>query len=268
MNRFDNLEFDDEAKSQRMQKASIRSESVGAPIRDASYFKAIADGHFQASRFELALQNYSRALEDDHTLFSCWLGQVRALLEMGEYKEADLWASKALELFPEHPELLASRAVAAVRSEAAMKAIAFSDNAMTKQGVTPYVWLCRGEVLLKSKSKMADHCLNQSIAKTTDPDQLGLSHLHLARVLRRYKRYSKALVHAKKAVEVLPENPPAWMELGLIQSALGIGEAKVSLFQAVEMDRDLSEAKTELKRLSHRGLFGRMASLFRRILRR
>ena len=36
-------------------------------------------------------------------------------IELGEYREAGVWADKALELSPEHPELLALKALACVR---------------------------------------------------------------------------------------------------------------------------------------------------------
>jgi Flp pilus assembly protein TadD len=44
-----------------------------------------------------------------------WTGQVRMLIELKEFHEAKLWADKALEKFPNEPELLAAKAVALAR---------------------------------------------------------------------------------------------------------------------------------------------------------
>ena len=56
------------------------------------------------------LRFYSRALEEDKTLIVGWVGQVQMLVQLGELKEAETWARKALELYPNNPELLAGRA--------------------------------------------------------------------------------------------------------------------------------------------------------------
>jgi tetratricopeptide (TPR) repeat protein len=70
------------------------------------------------------------------------------LIELGEFREAKLWADKALERFPNEPELLAAKAVALGRSGDLQGALAFSDASIEERGDTPYVWLARGDVML------------------------------------------------------------------------------------------------------------------------
>ncbi len=154
MSRFESLEFDDKRRAARP-AGSGPAQATGTPVRDAAYFRHAADRASRAMRFELALQNYSKALEQDSAAFECWLGQVKMLIELGEYREAMLWADKALEMFPEHPELLAAKAEAAARSGDLHKAMAYTDNALSKKRVTAFVWLSRGEVLLARRSRMA-----------------------------------------------------------------------------------------------------------------
>ena len=104
MDRFSQLEFDE--------KKPQRQRSEGEPVRGADYFHKEALKYWLAGDFELALRNYSRVLEEDNTLFEAWVGQILMLIELAEYNEAVVWTDKALEFFPEHPELLAAKAIA------------------------------------------------------------------------------------------------------------------------------------------------------------
>ena len=85
------------------------------------------------------------------------------LIELGEYKEATVWVDKALEMFPEHPELLAAKAVACARDGRMEKAIAYSDNSISKDNVTSIVWLARAEVLFNRKSSIAQNCISKAV---------------------------------------------------------------------------------------------------------
>ena len=93
-----------EASRSRTAPGRARAAAQGAPPRDAEYFLEQAEKCFLAGDYELALRNFSRSLEQNPAQFEGWFGQVRMLIELGEYEEALLWADKALELFPEHPE--------------------------------------------------------------------------------------------------------------------------------------------------------------------
>jgi len=60
--------------------------------------------------FEHALRAYARVLEYNSQNPAAWTGQVRMLIELGEFHEAKVWADKALERFAHEPELLAAKA--------------------------------------------------------------------------------------------------------------------------------------------------------------
>src|SRR4051794_14082720 len=125
MSRFKNLEFGDGSEEQS---------STPPTVKDGLYYLAEARTALESGRFEEALRAYAKVLEFDPDCASAWTGQVRMLIELGEVKEAKLWADKALELFPEEPELLAAKAVALARGGDTQAALTFSDAAVAAHG--------------------------------------------------------------------------------------------------------------------------------------
>ena len=152
MKRFDKLEFGDASNSSG-------PSSNGEAVRDSVYFHRKATLCFLHGDFEVALRNYSRALEVNSSFFEGWAGQIRMLIELGEYPETMVWADKAMEAFPEHPQLLAYKALACLRDAKYHKARAYSDNSVSKDNAGPWVWLVRAEVLFQDKSRIAQECL-------------------------------------------------------------------------------------------------------------
>jgi tetratricopeptide (TPR) repeat protein len=136
MSRFVNLEFggEHEDESRDPQKELVK---------DEVYYIAEAEAAFQNGNFESALRLYSKVLE--FTRKSRGLDRADPMLiELGEFREAKLWADKALEHFPNEPELLAAKAVALGRSGDLQAALAFSDASIEERGDTSYIWLARG----------------------------------------------------------------------------------------------------------------------------
>ncbi|NUQ06164.1 MAG: tetratricopeptide repeat protein, partial [Anaerolineae bacterium] len=107
-----------------------------------------ARNQWQRGRFDPALRAYSKVLEHNAANEEAWVSQVRLLIELGELREAKVWAEKALQRLANHPELLAAKAVVLARMADFDQALAFSDAAIEERGNTPYVWLARGDVLL------------------------------------------------------------------------------------------------------------------------
>src|SRR5438477_1751984 len=68
-------------------------------LHDSKHWMHSADRSRRSGLFEEALRFYSRAVELDRALVGGWVGQVQMLIALAEYKEAELWARKALELF-------------------------------------------------------------------------------------------------------------------------------------------------------------------------
>jgi len=258
MSRFANLEFDE-----RHGEPGRKADYKGTPIRDASYFLEQAKKAYLSGDFEVALRNYSRMLEHNSALFDGWFGQVRMLIELGEYEEALLWADKALELFPERPELLATKSVASNRSGALEKAMAYSDNAISHKGVSSYVWIARAEALLARKSKTAEHCLTNAVGIAGA--SAALVRLESGRVLLRSGECVKALDYLRMAATDLSKSALAWLELGRCQAALGLAAAEMTLTQCLSLRPNWDPAKMALNRYRGRGLLSRVKGGFRRL---
>ncbi len=251
MDRFSQLEFGEVGPE--------RKRPHGEPVRDAAYFHKEALKYWLAGDFEPALQNYSRVLERNSTFFDAWVGQVLMLIELGEYREAVVWADKALELFPEHPELLAVKALACCRDAKMQKAIAYSDNSISKENITSRVWLARAEVLLNRKSSIAENCISKAISIAGN--MAPITKLEAARLLRKKGHYSAAIGHLNDVIKVFPKSALAWYELGCCQAKLGRSEAKVTLEQSLRLRPGWDRAEAALAKCSKRGFFGK---LFRR----
>ncbi len=143
MARFEKLEFDETRKQSEESAPRLQSEG-----RD---FLKMADSQRRLGQYENALRYFSRALEDDKSLVTGWLGQVQMLVFLGEFPEAELWSRKALELFPGHGDLLAGRAHALCRQGDTSQALAICDGALRQPGASAYRWLVRGEVMVASR---------------------------------------------------------------------------------------------------------------------
>jgi tetratricopeptide (TPR) repeat protein len=247
MDRFTRLEFGDTAPKKRPE---------GEALRDACYYYKEACRYWLSGEFELSLRNFSRVVEEDSSIFAAWSGQILALIELGEYPEAIVWADKALESFPEHPELLALKAVAYSRDAKYEKAIAYSDNSITKNDVTSRVWLARAEVLLHRKSAVAENCISKAVSIAAEDGPIVK--LEAGRLLRHKRRYVKAVDYLSEVVQSIPKAALAWYELGCCQAKLGLPQARASLEQCCHLRPDWVEAQKELKRVTNKGFFRRL----------
>jgi tetratricopeptide (TPR) repeat protein len=239
MKRFSRLEFGESRKESKDKRPH------GESIRDEFYFQKRALQCWLAGDFELALRNYSRALEKNSSFFEGWTGQILMLIELGEYHEAGVWSDKALEMFPEHPELLALKAVACVRDGRIEKALAYSDNAISKERVTPRVWLSRAEVLMKRKSLVADNCISKAIGLAGN--EAPIIRLEAGRLLAKKEHYSRAVQYLQEVVTAIPKSAMAWYTLGYCQSKLGRSEAEATLKQSLQLRPDWQAPKHALR---------------------
>src|SRR5256712_12234499 len=142
------------------------------------------------------------------------------LIELGEFREAKLWADKALERFPREPELLAAKAVALGRGGDLQAALAFSDASIEERGDTPYIWLARGDVLLARKEHRADYCFEK--AQLLAPQDWFVNWL-AARIRYYYEQFALALKLLQEAVEWNSTHFLLWLELGRWPGAVWLG---------------------------------------------
>src|SRR3954447_2385178 len=141
MGRFARLDF-------AAQPAVVEPLGDEWPDLDEQGCMAAGEDQFQRGLYEAALIQYSRALRFNRDLAGAWLGQVRCLICLAEYREAVTWSSRALERFPASADLLAGKGLALVLSGDVGEGISYLDGAVEKRSPSPWVWLARGEALL------------------------------------------------------------------------------------------------------------------------
>jgi len=253
MSRFINLEFSDGSQGELKPEKPL--------VKDEAYYLAEAQTAFAAGEFEPGLRLYSKVLEYNPKNVTAWTGQVRMLIELGEYREARLWADKALERFPNEPELLAAKAVALGRSGDLDGAMAFSDASIEERGDTPYVWLARGDVLLARHEARADYCFEKALLLA--PRDWFTAWL-AARIRFFYEQFVLALKLIQQAVEWNPAHFILWLEQGYCQQAVGlVGPAEISFQQAQQLNPRSQEVSNALHRISHVGWLARWRAKWR-----
>ena len=256
MSRFNNLEFDNRFED--------HSHHRGA-ARDGAYYLEEAQGHFEAGKFEQALRSYAKVLEFDPKCAAAWVGQVRMLIELDEAQEAKLWADKALEAFPEEPELLAAKGVALARSGDTKEALLFSDAAIEARGNTPYIWLARGDVLMARREKRADYCFEKAFSLAP---QNWLLHWLASRIHLFYKQASLALKFVQQALAFDAARAVLWLQAGRCQMALGLAvPAGNSFEQARQLDPSCGPSEAEATQLREGGFLSRLGGRLRQLFR-
>ncbi len=255
MSRFSNLEFD----SQSDGEARLQG---GERVKDEAFFLESAQAAFEQGDFERGLRAYSKVLEHNPQNTRAWSGQVRMLIELGEYSEAKLWADKALERFPHDPELLAAKAVALARTGDLTNALAFSDAAFEERGDTPYIWLARGDVLLARGEARSDYCFDKALSLA--PGQWFVRWL-VSRVHFYYKRFASALKLAQEALTLDAARAVLWLQLSLCQVELGlVDSAGISIGHAMELDPRIPGAKPVVDRVAQSNPLGTLFAWIRR----
>ena len=252
MSRFINLELGDESE-----KRSAASSAVTDEMR----FLADAEAAFAQARFDHALRWFARVLEFNSANAAAWIGQVRSLIELGEFREASIWADKAMEKFPREPELLAAKGVALARLGDLDAAAAFSDAAFEEGGDSPYLWLARGDVFLARKDAAAETCIARALEMTTGQ---WLFAWLAARVRLFYRQFTLGLKHARQALEWNPVNPQLWALAALCEVRIGLVQAaEASLAKAFELDPHSQDAQKVRRELGNPGAFQRLAGWFK-----
>ena len=239
--RFARLEFEGDQSKKKDTSGVSRSEGRKplkhfiTEIKDEKYFLKQAQQMALAGEHEKALRSYASALGENPLSLKAWLGQVFMLIELQEYPEGGMWADKALESFPDHPQLLSAKAIAFHRMGRRREARGFNDLALQTKGESEIVWLCRGEIMLDSNSRASTECFQH--AQRLAPGKKGEAYLQIGSVYLRHQKYSHALFFLQKATNVLTQSAWAWYLLGKAQAKLGkFSEARVAYQQACELN--------------------------------
>ncbi len=259
MSRFGNLELGGQFEGERRQEQKPL-------VKDEAWYWSQASMAFENGDFEQALRLYSKVLEFNPQNAAAWTGQVRMLIELGEFREARLWADKALERFRSYPDLLAAKAVALARGGDLEGALAFSDSSIEETGDSSYVWLARGDVMLARREQRADYCFEK--AALLAPKDWFVAWL-AARIRFYYEQFVLALNLLQQAIEWKAGQFVLWLEQGRCQRELGLlSLAETSFSQARQLNPDCLEAASALVALSKRSLFQRGSDWFRQLFKR
>ncbi len=240
MSRFNNLELADAKVAEPPTVARLDS----GLARDQNDYLVQAEDALRGARFELAMRFFSRALEFNPNCHAGWNGQVRSLLELGELNEARVWSAKALELFPDRNDLLASRAMACMRLGDRDKALAFSDAAIQQKAPTSWVWISRGEIMLAMARGTDAFCFDKARELAAGD---WLPTLLVARSYLYYRNPGRGLHWAREAQALKPDAAFAAHVIGDCNAALGHHDAASAAFgQALALDRDFPLTRAAL----------------------
>ena len=252
MSRFVNLEFGDQFEDRSQNESGLG---------DETHFLNEATRAFEDGQFEHGLRSFAKVLEYNPQNAAAWTGQVRMLIELGEFHEAKVWADKALEKFPTEPELLAAKAVALARTGDLKGALAFSDAAMQERGDTPYIWLARGDVFMARKEKRADYCFEK--ARMLAQKDWFVTWL-AARIRYFYKKFALALKAAQEALALNSTRAVVWLQIAQCQQALGMPTLAQSSFeQALQLDSRCRAAELALLAPVRPGFWGSIREWWR-----
>jgi len=254
MERFDWLEVD----KPKPKPAPDKQEEF-----DARHYFIEAEQAYRCGRYEAALRGYGKALGEQADLAAAWLGQVLCLVELGELTEAKLWASKALDRFPQSAELLAAKALALARLDERSDALTLSDRAIAKKEAGFRVWLLRGLMLLRlDPQNRHDGCFVKALEEGPKDGglELRIGAGHLAQ-----GDAPTAKGYLLRAVELDSQNPLAWAKLGqCFERLYALGRARDCYERALALGPESSQGLLEaVARLNSQGVWTRLCAWLR-----
>ncbi len=217
---------------------------------------AVADDAFYRGDYKAALRHYSRALQSDSTQVYPWIGQLNALLFLKQFKEAEVWSNRALDLFPEDPTLLSQRARVLAHNGSMKRALGTSDYAVSK-GASDWAWVARGEVLLLARNPNARYCFEKAV-EMAGPGEWKVPFMAALMYMER-RNYAAAVDFLNIAAERNMRHPFIWENLAVALTKLNFTErARDAARRAQELDpqrrgaerlKDAVESRTITERL-------------------
>jgi len=189
------------------------------------------------------------------------------LIDLDEYREAEVWLNKALGLYPKNPGLLSARAWSLALSGRTSEGLAASDEALAgKAADLPFGWLDRGAVLLSQGSEDTARSNFEKALEEHPDDWFFL--MRVGMLYQRHGRSALALDFYLKASGLAPAVPFLCYRLGQAWQALGNqARAKAAFERALEISphyRPAFEALVALNNRSGGGIFRTIADFFTR----
>jgi len=205
----------------------------GAPLRDSAYYMTEGLKADLAGDHEKALNHYSAALAENPLLIDAWVAQLWMPLYLDEPPEAILWVDRALESFPNQPDLLAMKSLALLRCGFVDDARELNDAALVGGRASANVWLARGALQIAADSVAASACFKHALAAA---DDRNLTNLRIADLLLLNRKYADAEPYLRTVTTAWPQAAWAWYGYGLAQRAMGRGDyARVAFGKAEQL---------------------------------
>ena len=255
--RFNSLEID----AAPPPAPSTPEAASGEAVKDAQYFLDAGDQHFYRLEYEPALKDYSRATGIDPGAKGAWTGQVFCLVELEEYREAELWYKKAVEIAGEDGPLLALRALIAARTADFEKACGFADAALEARGASPLPYIVRGEVFLYAKRNV-EYNFNQACAIAPDDWRPRILIANACLFSQQQPAFILGLKFLQTFVDLHAPQPETLLALGRIQAAMGKTKLARSTFeQAATLCPEMTQLRHYLRATAPpKGFFARLLS--------
>ena len=261
--RFSKLEKKEgEAASAPPGTVSRDSRPAAVEEAHASGFLLSADEAFFTGNYKEALRNYSRALQQENNQVYPWIGQISCLIELEQYREAELWSNKALEQFPEDSSLLSQRARVLAATGNLKRAIGVSDYALGK-GPTQWTWLARGEVLLMADDANAMFCFEKAMEAAGGEDWRVPMLAGLA--FGRKRQWASSEDFLKRAIQVNGRNFFIWYELAKVLVELSYTDrARDAIARVKQLKPDFGAVRDLELKLYRRPFLQRVMGMFKR----
>lgn len=190
----------------------------GAVVRDADFYLAAALERELNGEHAKALNQYSAALGEDPLCIGAWTRQLWMLLYLDEAIEATTWADKALQAFPNDPDILSLKSLALWRNGMTEDARTLNDAALAATRNSANVWLARGAMQIGLNMKSAMACFKHA---ENAPGMAGLTQLRAGDILLHAGKHAEATGYYRGATGALPDSSWAWYGYGRAQRALG-----------------------------------------------
>lgn len=223
---------------------------------------AVADEAFFRGDYKGALRHYSRALQAESAQVYPWIGQLNALLFLKQFKEAEIWSNRALDLFPEDPTLLSQRARVLAHTGNMKRAMGTSDFAVSK-GASDWAWIARGEVLLLARNPNARYCFEKAI-ELAGPGEWKVPFMAGLMYMER-QNYAAAVDFLNIAAERNMRHAFIWENLALALTKLNFTDrAREAARRAQELDPQRRGAERLRADVDSRGVVERLLGFLRR----
>jgi tetratricopeptide (TPR) repeat protein len=256
MGRFKWLEFDEKCPN------GVVSAPEDEGVDEATCVER-GDRCFWEESYERALYHYSRALRYQINLEQAWVGQVRCLLALGEFHEANLWADRGLDRFPNSADLLAAKASATGRTRGTTAALRISDRALEADGGGDYVWTARGEILLLAHEEAAAARCFAKAVEIANKD--WRCHYAIGRLLLSAGDAARALGYFTQAERCDGAQSLSMMGAADCYERMGeIDAAKSALYRALRLTPSDLALRERVKRLERIGPLRRLWRAVRR----